>query len=97
MDKSSDINLSQHLIVSEKEEQEATALKKALEWELNLDGKDLRSHAWYHGPLPRQISEEILHMEEEFLVRDCISQPDNYVLTCKTTSAILHFVINKVG
>lgn len=73
------------------------ALKKALEWELSLDSRDLRSHAWYHGPLPRQRAEEIVQREGDFLIRDCTSQPDNYVLTCRTKTAVLHFVINKVS
>ncbi|XP_020716416.1 breast cancer anti-estrogen resistance protein 3 homolog [Ceratitis capitata] len=78
------------------EQQEAIALKKALEWELSLDAKDLRSHAWYHGPLSRQRAEEIVQREGEFLIRDCASQPDNYVLTCRTKTQVLHFVINKI-
>lgn len=76
--------------------QEVLALKKALEWELSLDSRDLRSHAWYHGPIPRQRAEEIVLKEGDFLIRDCVSQPGNYVLTCKSKAPILHFVINKV-
>lgn len=76
--------------------QEVLALKKALEWELSLDSRDLRSHAWYHGPIPRQRAEEIVVKEGDFLIRDCVSQPGNYVLTCKSKGPILHFVINKV-
>jgi SH2 domain-containing protein 3C len=76
---------------------EAIALKKALEWELSLDSRDLRSHAWYHGPIPRQRSEEIVQSEGDFLIRDCTSQPGSYVLTCKTKTSTLHFVINKVS
>ncbi|XP_058123354.1 breast cancer anti-estrogen resistance protein 3 homolog [Anopheles ziemanni] len=75
---------------------EAVALKKALEWELSLDSRDLRSHAWYHGPIPRQRAEEIVQREGDFLVRDCVSQPGNYVLTCRTKGPTLHFVINKL-
>ncbi|XP_023291492.2 breast cancer anti-estrogen resistance protein 3 homolog isoform X1 [Lucilia cuprina] len=78
------------------EQQEALALKKALEWELSLDSRDLRSHAWYHGPLPRQRAEEIVQREGDFLIRDCTSQPHNYVLTCRSNGAVLHFVINKI-
>lgn len=78
------------------EQQEAIALKKALEWELSLDARELRSHAWYHGALPRQRAEEIVQREGDFLVRDCASQPDNYVLTCRSKAAVLHFVLNKV-
>lgn len=78
--------------------QDGIAMKKALEWELALDSRDLRSHAWYHGPIPRQRADEILKFEGDFLVRDCVSQRGNYVLSCKTkTSQTLHFVINKVS
>ncbi|KAF6215240.1 hypothetical protein GE061_009992 [Apolygus lucorum] len=76
--------------------EEGPGLKKALEWELSLDSRDLRSHAWYHGAIPRSRAEEILKYPGEFLVRDCTSQPGNYVLTCKSQGVCLHFVINKV-
>ncbi|CAG9769770.1 unnamed protein product [Ceutorhynchus assimilis] len=74
----------------------STDLRKALEWELSLDGRDLRSHAWYHGAIPRARAEEIVREDGCFLIRDCTSQPGNYVLTCRTKSHPLHFVINKV-
>lgn len=61
-----------------------------------LDSRDLRSHAWYHGPIPRQRAEEFLRNDGDFLVRDCVSQPGNYVLSCRAKGQILHFVINKV-
>uniref|UniRef100_A0A1B0D5K6 Uncharacterized protein n=1 Tax=Phlebotomus papatasi TaxID=29031 RepID=A0A1B0D5K6_PHLPP len=77
-------------------EAESIQLKKALEWELSLDSRDLRSHAWYHGPIPRQRAEEIVKKDGDFLIRDCASQPGNFVLTCRTKSSVLHFVINKV-
>lgn len=81
---------------TQQQQQEALALKKALEWELSLDSRDLRSHAWYHGPIPRQRAEEIVQKDGDFLIRDCVSQPGNYVLTCRSKGPILHFVINKV-
>ncbi|XP_052125340.1 SH2 domain-containing protein 3C isoform X2 [Frankliniella occidentalis] len=73
-----------------------TALRRLLEWELSLDSQDLRSHAWYHGAIPRHRAEEIVERDGDFLVRDCASQPGNYVLTCRSKGASLHFVINKV-
>lgn len=79
------------------ETQEALALRKALEWELSLDSRDLKSHAWYHGPIPRVRAEEIVQRDGEFLIRDCTSQPGNYVLTCRAKGNVLHFVINKVN
>lgn len=77
---------------------ETIALKKALEWELSLDSRDLRSHAWYHGPIPRHRAEEIVQKEGDFLIRDCTSQPGNYVLTCLNNfkGPVLHFVISKL-
>lgn len=76
--------------------QESIALKKALEWELSLDKSDLRSHAWYYATIPRQRAEELVEKDGDFLVRDCVSQPGNFVLTCMSKGSILHFVINKV-
>lgn len=37
-----------------------------------------------------------MEREGDFLVRDCASQPGNFVLTCRSKGAALHFVINKV-
>ncbi|XP_070855356.1 breast cancer anti-estrogen resistance protein 3 homolog isoform X4 [Drosophila suzukii] len=81
---------------SPSEQQEAIALKRALEWELSLDTRELRSYAWYHGALPRQRAEDIVEREGDFLVRDCASQRDNYVLSCRSKAAVLHFVLNKL-
>lgn len=36
------------------------ALKKELEEELKLSTEDLKSHAWYHGPLGREVLDIIL-------------------------------------
>ncbi|XP_033149171.1 SH2 domain-containing protein 3C isoform X1 [Drosophila busckii] len=98
MDNGNNSNCSTPLAASPNpnEQQEAIALKKALEWELSLDARELRSHAWYHGALPRQRAEEIVQREGDFLVRDCASQPDNYVLSCYSKSTVLHFVLNKL-
>lgn len=35
--------------------QDPERLKKELEEELLLSSEDLRSHAWYHGRIPRQV------------------------------------------
>ena len=62
-----------------------------------MDKTDLRSHAWYYASIPRQRAEELVEKDGDFLVRDCVSQPGNYVLTCMAKGSILHFVINKVS
>jgi len=72
------------------------SLRRLLEQELALDSRDLRSHAWYHGSIPRHRAEEIVAKDGDFLVRDCASQPGNFVLTCRSKGLPLHFVINKV-
>ena len=64
-----------------------------------LDPRDLRSHAWYHGSTlrgGRKGAEAELFNEGDFLVRDCASQPGNYVLSVRCKSQVLHFVIKKV-
>lgn len=60
------------------------------------DVKDLNSHEWYHGPITRQAAVSLLEADGDFLVRDCISNPGDYVLTCMTNGGkVLHFKLNK--
>ncbi|NP_001085199.1 breast cancer anti-estrogen resistance protein 3 homolog [Xenopus laevis] len=71
-------------------------LKKELEEELKLNSEDLRSHAWYHGRIPRQVSESLVKRDGDFLIRDSLSSPGNLVLTCQWKNLSQHFKINKV-
>ncbi|XP_007905330.1 breast cancer anti-estrogen resistance protein 3 homolog isoform X1 [Callorhinchus milii] len=71
-------------------------LKKELEEELKLNTDDLRSHAWYHGPIPRQEAEALLERDGDFLIRGSRSSPGNYVLTCSWKDAPLHFKIIRI-
>ncbi|XP_073449217.1 breast cancer anti-estrogen resistance protein 3 isoform X1 [Aquarana catesbeiana] len=71
-------------------------LKKELEEELKLSNEDLRSHAWYHGRIPRQVSESLVRRDGDFLIRDSLSSPGNFVLTCQWKNLSQHFKINKV-
>ncbi|KAM4722509.1 breast cancer anti-estrogen resistance protein 3 isoform 2-T2 [Rhinophrynus dorsalis] len=71
-------------------------LKKELEEELKLSSEDLRSHAWYHGRIPRQVSESLVKRDGDFLIRDSLSSPGNFVLTCQWKNLSQHFKINKV-
>ncbi|XP_063815130.1 breast cancer anti-estrogen resistance protein 3 homolog [Pseudophryne corroboree] len=68
-------------------------LKKELEEELKLSSEDLRSHAWYHGPLSRQEAESLLQIDGDFLIRDSLSSAGDYVLSCKSSNQVLHFKI----
>uniref|UniRef100_G3TVT7 BCAR3 adaptor protein, NSP family member n=1 Tax=Loxodonta africana TaxID=9785 RepID=G3TVT7_LOXAF len=68
-------------------------LKKELEEELLLSSEDLRSHAWYHGRIPRQVSENLVQRDGDFLVRDSLSSPGNFVLTCQWKNLAQHFKI----
>lgn len=40
-------------------------LKKELEEELQMSSDDLRSHAWYHGRIPRQVCSFWSHFLED--------------------------------
>lgn len=83
------------------QEQPEETTRKLLERELRLlDPRDLRSHAWYHGSTlrgGRKGAEAEVPNEGDFLVRDCASQPGNYVLTVRWKGQALHFVINRVN
>ncbi|KFQ27025.1 Breast cancer anti-estrogen resistance protein 3, partial [Merops nubicus] len=69
-------------------------LKKELEEELQLSSEDLCSHAWYHGRIPRQVAEGLLQRDGDFLIRDSLSSPGNFVLTCQWKNTSQHFKIN---
>nr|XP_020644310.1 breast cancer anti-estrogen resistance protein 3 isoform X2 [Pogona vitticeps]XP_020644311.1 breast cancer anti-estrogen resistance protein 3 isoform X2 [Pogona vitticeps] len=70
-------------------------LKKELEEELQMSSDDLRSHAWYHGRIPRQVAESLIQRDGDFLIRDSLSSPGNFVLTCQWKNVSQHFKINK--
>ncbi|KAJ6658425.1 hypothetical protein lerEdw1_020129 [Lerista edwardsae] len=70
-------------------------LKKELEEELQMNSEDLRSHAWYHGRIPRQVAESLVQRDGDFLIRDSLSSPGNFVLTCQWKNVSQHFKINK--
>lgn len=70
-------------------------LKKELEEELLLNSEELRSHAWYHGRIPRQVSENLVQRDGDFLVRDSLSSPGSFVLTCQWKNVAQHFKINR--
>ncbi|XP_063792704.1 SH2 domain-containing protein 3C isoform X1 [Pseudophryne corroboree] len=71
-------------------------LHKELEEELKLNSSDLRSHAWYHGRIPREVSETMIQRNGDFLIRDSLTSLGDYVLTCRWKNEPLHFKINKV-
>uniref|UniRef100_A0A8C0GKL4 BCAR3 adaptor protein, NSP family member n=1 Tax=Chelonoidis abingdonii TaxID=106734 RepID=A0A8C0GKL4_CHEAB len=70
-------------------------LKKELEEELQLSSEDLRSHAWYHGRIPRQVAESLVQRDGDFLIRDSLSSPGNFVLTCQWKNISQHFKIHR--
>ncbi|XP_048414962.1 SH2 domain-containing protein 3C-like isoform X2 [Stegostoma tigrinum] len=71
-------------------------LHKELEEELKLSTTDLRSHTWYHGRIPREVSENLVQKNGDFLIRDSLTCVGDYVLTCRWKNEPLHFKINKV-
>ncbi|XP_067086567.1 breast cancer anti-estrogen resistance protein 3 isoform X1 [Osmerus mordax] len=73
----------------------ADKMRKELEEELKTSSEEPRSHAWYHGPLPRQAAEALLQRDGDFLVRDSSSSPGSFVLTCQWRDAPQHFRITR--
>uniref|UniRef100_A0A667ZDI0 SH2 domain containing 3C n=1 Tax=Myripristis murdjan TaxID=586833 RepID=A0A667ZDI0_9TELE len=71
-------------------------LRKELEEELRLSPADIRSHGWYHGHIPREVSETLVLRNGDFLVRDSLTSVGDYVLTCRWDNEVLHFKISKV-
>ncbi|KAM8743696.1 SH2 domain-containing protein 3C isoform 1-T1 [Acanthopagrus schlegelii] len=71
-------------------------LRKELEEELKLSAADIRSHGWYHGHIPREVSETLVLRNGDFLVRDSLTSVGDFVLTCRWDNEVLHFKISKV-
>ncbi|XP_034727063.1 SH2 domain containing 3Cb isoform X1 [Etheostoma cragini] len=70
-------------------------LRKQLEEELKMSGSNLKSHAWYHGRIPWEMSESLVVNPGDFLVRDSQSSQGDFVLTSRWEQKTLHFVIRK--
>ncbi|KAJ8339023.1 hypothetical protein SKAU_G00358090 [Synaphobranchus kaupii] len=71
-------------------------LRKELEEELKLSSSDMRSHGWYHGHIPREVSETLVLRNGDFLIRDSLTSVGDYVLTSRWNHEVLHFKISKV-
>ncbi|XP_029300245.1 SH2 domain-containing protein 3C isoform X2 [Cottoperca gobio] len=71
-------------------------LRKELEEELKLSAADIRSHGWYHGHIPREVSATLIVRNGDFLVRDSLTSVGDYVLTCRWDNEVMHFKISKV-
>ena len=65
-----------------------------------IDGRgeeEVWKYGWYHGSISRQVALDQMISGGDFLVRDCISAPGTYVLTCKNYEGkVLHFRMNNV-
>ncbi|XP_069121655.1 breast cancer anti-estrogen resistance protein 3 homolog isoform X3 [Argopecten irradians] len=72
----------------------AERLERDLTAELKSDPSELQHWPWYHGNISRQHAEKIVNRDGDFLVRDCISQPGDFVLTTGCRGVPIHFVIN---
>ncbi|KAF7662573.1 hypothetical protein LDENG_00232870, partial [Lucifuga dentata] len=76
-------------------EPQSEKLKKQLEEELKLSGSNLRSHAWYHGCIPWEVSESLVVNHGDFLIRDSQSSQGDFVLTSHWDQKTRHFLIRK--
>ncbi|XP_072514786.1 SH2 domain-containing protein 3C isoform X2 [Salminus brasiliensis] len=71
-------------------------LRKELEEELKLSSSDMRSHGWYHGRIPREVSESLVLRSGDFLVRDSLANAGDYVISCRWQQEVIHCRISKV-
>ncbi|XP_076454975.1 LOW QUALITY PROTEIN: breast cancer anti-estrogen resistance protein 3 homolog [Babylonia areolata] len=72
-------------------------LEQDLQRELNSDPSELKAHVWYHGTISRQRAEALVSGSSgDFVVRDSISKPGDFVLTCGWQGQVLHFIVNAV-
>ncbi|XP_055717975.1 SH2 domain-containing protein 3C-like isoform X1 [Salvelinus fontinalis] len=71
-------------------------LHTELEEELKLCSSDIRSHGWYHGHIPREVSETVVLRNGDFLIRDSLINVGDYVLTTRWNYEVLHIKITKV-
>lgn len=73
-----------------------TFLSAVLERELTeFSINDIRSNQYFHGPLNRKTTEELLNEDGQFLVRESCSQRGQYVLSCRHQSTHLHFIVHE--
>ncbi|XP_047448478.1 SH2 domain containing 3Cb isoform X2 [Mugil cephalus] len=70
-------------------------LRKQLEEELKLSAANLKSHAWYHGCIPWEVSESLVVNHGDFLIRDSRSSQGDFVLTSRWEHKTFHFLIKK--
>ncbi|KAI3372941.1 hypothetical protein L3Q82_023381 [Scortum barcoo] len=70
-------------------------LRKQLEEELKLSGSNLKSHAWYHGGIPWEVSESLVVNHGDFLIRDSRSSQGDFVLTSHWEQKTLHFPVRR--
>ncbi|KAM8865075.1 SH2 domain containing 3Cb isoform 1-T1 [Synchiropus picturatus] len=70
-------------------------LRKQLEEEMKLSSSNLRSHAWYHGCIPWEVSESLVLAPGDFLLRDSESSHGDFVLTCHWNQKTNHFLVRR--
>uniref|UniRef100_A0A914VV26 SH2 domain-containing protein 3A n=1 Tax=Plectus sambesii TaxID=2011161 RepID=A0A914VV26_9BILA len=56
----------------------------------------LEMQPWYHAMLTRLRAESLVRTPGDFLVRDSISSPGNYVVTCFWQGQAVHFQVNRL-
>uniref|UniRef100_A0A665TWM9 SH2 domain containing 3Cb n=1 Tax=Echeneis naucrates TaxID=173247 RepID=A0A665TWM9_ECHNA len=71
--------------------------RKQLEEELKLSSTNLKSHAWYHGHIPWEVSESLVSNHGDFLIRDSQSSLGDFVLTSRWEQKTLHFLIRRTA
>ncbi|XP_057687361.1 SH2 domain containing 3Cb isoform X2 [Corythoichthys intestinalis] len=68
-------------------------LEKQLQEELKLSTAYLKSHAWYHGPITKEVSENLVLNQGDFLIRDSELCLGEYVLTVHWDQKTIHLPV----
>lgn len=60
-----------------------------------VKSRKLEDQIWYHGKIKRIIAQTLMKKDGDFLLRDSISNPGDFVLTGLCRGQPMHFEIHK--
>ncbi|XP_038633772.1 SHC-transforming protein 2 isoform X2 [Scyliorhinus canicula] len=58
-----------------------------------MEEEQLKQQSWYHGKISRKVAEKLLVLDGDFLVRESLTNPGQYVLTGMHNSQAKHLLL----
>ncbi|XP_041059610.1 SHC-transforming protein 2-like isoform X2 [Carcharodon carcharias] len=58
-----------------------------------MEEEQLKRQSWYHGKISRKVAEKLLVLDGDFLVRESLTNPGQYVLTGMHNSQAKHLLL----